>query len=132
MVEGVNRLLSYPEYSDVDRLQDMISLFEKKDDLLDVITDESEADTSDSVRVFIGNENVVKTMDNSTLIFKPIVQGGKTVGAIGIIGPTRMDYSRVIAMINRLTDGVSEIMNDSKRRLAAPPGDGADNTGQGE
>lgn len=122
-VEGVNRLLSYPEFYDVDRLQDMLSLFENKEDLLDVISDESEEDNSDSVRVFIGSENVVKTMDNSTLIFKPIVQGGKTVGAIGIIGPTRMDYSRVIAMINRLTDGISEIMNDGRRRLAsAPPG----------
>ena len=119
MVEGVNRLLSYPEYSDVDKLQGLLSLFEKKDDLLDVISDESEADRSDSVRVFIGSENVVKTMDNSTLIFKPIMQGDKTVGAIGIIGPTRMDYSRVIAMINRLTDGISEIMND-RRSLAAP------------
>ena len=120
MVEGVNKLLSYPEYSDVDRLQDMLSLFEDKDDLLEVISDESSEDTTDSVRVFIGSENVVKTMDNSTLIFKPIVQDGKPVGAIGIIGPTRMDYSRVIAMITRLTDGISEIMNEGKRSLAAP------------
>ena len=122
MVEGVNRLLSYPEYSDTDKLQDMLSMFEKKDDLLDIISDESESDASDEVRVFIGSENVVKTMDNSTLIFKPIMQDGKTVGAIGIIGPTRMDYSRVIAMINRLTDGISEIMND-RRQLSAPKGD---------
>ncbi len=118
MVEGVNRLLSYPEFYDVDRLQDMLSLFENKEDLLDVISDGSKAEESDEVRVFIGSENVVKTMDNSTLIFKPIVQAGKTVGAIGIIGPTRMDYSRVIAMINRLTDGISEIMNDGRRSLA--------------
>ena len=123
MVEGVNKLLSYPEYSDVERLQDMLSLFESKDDLLDVISDGSEEDTDDSVKVIIGSENVVKTMDNSTLIFKPIVQGGKTVGVIGIIGPTRMDYSRVIAMINRLTEGISEVMNEGRRSLAPPPGD---------
>ena len=126
MVEGVNKLLSYPEYSDVERLQDMLSLFESKDDLLEVISDGSEADTDDSVKVIIGSENVVKTMDNSTLIFKPIMQGGKTVGVIGIIGPTRMDYSRVIAMINRLTDGISEVMNEGRRSLAPPPGDGGE------
>ncbi|MBR0302242.1 MAG: hypothetical protein IJQ80_00165, partial [Clostridia bacterium] len=126
MVEGVNKLLSYPEYYDVDKLQDMLSLFEDKNDLLEVISDGSESKEDDGVRVFIGSENVVKTMDNSTLIFKPIMKGGRAVGAIGIIGPTRMDYSRVIAMINRLTDGISEIMNDSGRRPAlgggAPPG----------
>ena len=126
MVEGVNRLLSYPEFNDVERLQDMLSLFESKDDLLDVISDESEGVSGDDVRVLIGSENVVKTMDNSTLIFKPIIQSGKTVGVIGIIGPTRMDYSRVIAMINRLTDGINEIMNESGRRLAAPPGSADD------
>ena len=122
MVEGVNRLLSYPEYNDVDRLQNMLSMFEEKDDLLEVISDVSNEEQSDEVKVFIGSENVVKQMDNSTLIFKPIVQGGKTVGAIGIIGPTRMDYSRGIAMINRLTDGISEIMNDGRRKLAAGNG----------
>ncbi len=135
MVEGVNKLLSYPEYNDVDRLQDMLSLFETKEDLLDVISDESEDGADDSVKVIIGSENVVKTMDNSTLIFKPIMQGGKTLGVIGIIGPTRMDYSRVIAMINRLTDGICEIMGDGVRSLAAPSGtpeasEGTDNNGK--
>ncbi|MBQ7715656.1 MAG: heat-inducible transcription repressor HrcA [Clostridia bacterium] len=126
MFEGVNKLLSYPEFYDVDRLQDMLSLFENKDDLLNVMSDESADADPDSVRVYIGSENVVKTMDNSTLIFKPIIQSGKTVGAIGIIGPTRMDYSRVIAMINRLTDGISEIISDNRKSLTsgteAPPG----------
>lgn len=123
--EGVNKLLSYPEFYDVDRLQDMLTLFEDKEDLLDVISDGSEVDKGDSVRVYIGSENVVKTMDNSTLIFKPIVQGGRAVGAIGVIGPTRMDYSRVIAMIEQLTEGISEVMNGSIGSLTdgKAPGD---------
>lgn len=120
--EGVNKLLSYPEFYDVDRLQDMLTLFEDKEDLLNVISEESEDSTDDSVHVIIGSENVVKTMDNSTLIFKPIIKEGKTVGAIGIIGPTRMDYSRVIAMINQLTEGVCEIMSGTP--IALPGGSG--------
>ncbi len=47
-------------------------------------------------------------MDNSTLVFKTIVSQGKPVGAIGIIGPTRMNYRRVIATIDSLTKGVSD------------------------
>ena len=118
--EGVNRLLSYPEFYDVERLQDMLTLFEDKEDLIDVISDESEGAESGGVKVFIGSENLVKTMDNSTLIFQPIVHGGKTLGAIGIIGPTRMDYSKVIAMINQLTAGIAEIMGGAAPTL--PPG----------
>lgn len=132
-LEGVNKLLSYPEFYDMDRLQNMLTLFEDKEDLLDVISDQTAEGGGDGVKVFIGSENVVKTMDNSTLIFKPIVQKGRTVGAIGIIGPTRMDYPRVIAMIDQLTAGISEIMGADVRALptsakdVSPPGnDGSD------
>ncbi len=104
--EGINRLLSYPEYYDIERLRDMLALFEKKDTLLELLS--GEAQTGGGVHVYIGRENLVKVMDNSTLIFKPILNGGKTVGAIGIIGPTRMNYKRVIATIDMLTNGISD------------------------
>ena len=64
------------------------------------------------VQIYIGKENLVKIMDNSTLIFKTVRRHGNPVGAIGIIGPTRMDYKRVIAMIDRLTSGVSDMLNE--------------------
>ncbi len=126
--DGVNRLLSYPDVYDSSALQDMLTMFEDKDDLLEAISDEStEHSGDDNVRVYIGSENVVKNMNNSTLIFKPITKGGKTVGAIGIIGPTRMDYSRVIAMIDQLTKGIAEIMNDQRSLPESnPPGEGGE------
>lgn len=108
--EGINRLLSYPEFYDVDRLRDMIALFEKKDDLFEVIS--NDAQNGDQVQVYIGRENIVKVMDNSTLIFKAIHDRGRPVGAIGIIGPTRMDYRRVISTINHLTNGVTELLSE--------------------
>lgn len=114
--EGINRLLSYPEYYDMDRLRDMLALFEKKDDLLEILSDEAQA--GDGVHIYIGRENLVKVMDNSTLVFKPIVENGRTVGAIGIIGPTRMDYKRVIATIDSLTRGVSEVLGTTSRSEA--------------
>ncbi len=110
--EGINRLLSYPEVYDMDRLRDMLALFEKKDALLEVLSEETTHTPDDRVQVYIGRENVVKVMDNSTLIFKAVRDHGKTVGAIGIIGPTRMDYRRVIATIDHLSRGVSELLGD--------------------
>ena len=114
--EGINRLLSYPEFCDMDRLRDMLALFEKKDTLLRVLSDEARND--DRVQVFIGRENLVKVMDNSTLVFKAIVDQGRTVGAIGIIGPTRMDYGRVIATVDRLSRGISEALEKPKNYLS--------------
>lgn len=106
--EGINRLLSYPEYYDFDRLKEMLALFERKDDLLAVLSEEAHGEDDGKVQIYIGRENLVKIMDNSTLIFKTVRENGVPVGAIGIIGPTRMDYSRVIAMIDRMTDAVSD------------------------
>jgi len=110
--EGINRLLSYPEYYDMDRLRDMLALFEKKDALLEVLSEE--ARSSGNMQIFIGRENLVKVMDNSTLVFKPIIENGRAVGAIGIIGPTRMDYRRVLATIDSLTQSVTDALESPK------------------
>ena len=119
--DGINRLLSYPEYYDLDRLKEMLALFEKKDDLVKILSEAAEPQQSETtgavskpngVQIYIGKENLVKIMDNSTLIFKTVRRHGNPVGAIGIIGPTRMDYKRVIAMIDRLTNGVSEMLGE--------------------
>ena len=53
-------------------------------------------------------------MDNSTLVFKTVTQDGKPVGAIGIIGPTRMNYRRVIATIDSLSRNITEAINAPK------------------
>ena len=116
-IEGVNKLLSYPEFYNLERLREMLMLFEKKDDLLEIFS--GKPTEPEKVQVYIGKENLVKVMDNSTLIFKAITNDGKTVGAIGVIGPTRMDYKRVIATIDNVANGVSAALesNNSKKDI---------------
>ena len=52
-------------------------------------------------------------MNNSALVFKPVVRDGKTLGAIGIIGPRRMDYAKVVATIEGLAGNVESILNEN-------------------
>ncbi|MBQ7474365.1 MAG: heat-inducible transcription repressor HrcA [Clostridia bacterium] len=119
--DGIDRLLSYPEVYGGDRLREMLTMFERKSDLLDVFSEsEMSAGADGGVRIYIGRENLVRTMDNSTLVYKPIKRGDTLVGAIGVIGPTRMNYSRVIAMIDHLSSGVSRLIEE---------GDGGDEEG---
>lgn len=122
-VEGVNRLLSYPEYANVDKLKGMLDMFEAKDGLVNIVSKEPNTETSDDIQVLIGHENPLGGLENSSLIFKPVKSGGKTVGAIGIIGPTRMDYPKVMAMLNNLTASVSELMADSGEVRSLESGD---------
>ncbi|MBO4283363.1 MAG: heat-inducible transcription repressor HrcA [Clostridia bacterium] len=110
-VEGVNRLLQYPEYSDVGELRSMMDLLETKEPLLDVI---STGRDSRDVNVYIGSENNVKVMSNSTLVFKTVRRDGRVVGAIGIIGPRRMDYAKVISTIDELAAGIDHLLKDDE------------------
>ena len=115
--DGINRLLSYPDYYDNERLREMLELFESKDDLLQVISEGAYSETdSGKVKIYIGRENLVKIMDNSTLIYKTIKRGDVPVGAIGIIGPTRMNYGRAIALIDHLSDSVAGMLGEGYDR----------------
>ena len=108
-VSGMDRLLQYPEYSNKDQLRELLGAFEKKEDILELVSDSE----GDGVNVVIGSESSVKVMNNSALVFKPVVRDGKTLGAIGIIGPRRMDYAKVVATIEGLAGNVESILNEN-------------------
>ena len=110
-VSGLDRLLQYPEFSDAQNLGELLGAFERKDDILDLV---SEIDGED-VNVVIGKESSVKVINNSTLVFKPIRSNGRTVGAIGVIGPLRMDYARVLATLDNLGGNISHLLNEPKQ-----------------
>lgn len=105
--EGINRLLEYPEYKNIDKLQKMISTIEGKEDIIRAVSTIDQSD--DETKIFIGSENMVKIMDDSTLIYKNLKLNGKTIGAIGIIGPCRMDYSKVLATIDQLSAEINNL-----------------------
>lgn len=110
-VSGMDRLLQYPEYSNKDQLRELLTTLENKEDILDIVSDTDK--TSDRVNVVIGSESEVKVMNNSAIVFKPVVKDGQTLGAIGIIGPRRMDYAKVVATIEGLTGNIENILNEN-------------------
>ena len=109
-VEGVNKLLRYPEYSDVSKLRELLGVLEEKDKLLDVIS--SKQTTSEGINVYIGTGKDGDVMGDTTVIFKNVSVGDSQV-AIGVIGPRRMDYHKVIEMINKLAFGIDRMVSDS-------------------
>ena len=99
--EGLNKLLEYPEFSNVEQMRRVIGMVEKKDDFMQIIEDSDD----DKVNIFIGHDG--KLIDNSAFVFKTIKVGGKAVGAIGVFGPSRMDYSKVISTVEYLSATLS-------------------------
>ena len=109
VLDGATKLLEYPEYSDVSKFRGLLGMLEEKDKLLDVIS-ASEGD-KDGVHVYIGKEDGNDIMAGTTLIYKNVRVGSKQV-AVGVIGPKRMNYSKVIGMINKLANGMDMMFRE--------------------
>lgn len=112
-VSGINHLLQYPEYSDRGQFQELLGALEKKEDILDLVSRNQSG--GDDINVLIGSESRVEVMNNSALVFKPIVKDGKTLGAIGVLGPRRMDYARVLATLQGLSGNIEDMIRSSKQ-----------------
>lgn len=108
-LDGITKLLQYPEYSDVTKLRSLLGVLEEKDKLMDVIAANDTRD--EGIHVYIGTENDSDVMKDTTLIFKNISFGSSQF-AVGVIGPKRMNYSKVIDMINRLANGIDRMLSD--------------------
>ena len=105
--DGVNKLLQYPEYSDPDKIRGILGMIEEhKEEIIDVVSKANPDETA----VVIGSDMQSEAAKNSSLIFRPIKIGGKVVGAIGLIGPTRMDYSKVISTVDYVTESIEKMM----------------------
>ncbi|MBR6727319.1 MAG: heat-inducible transcription repressor HrcA [Clostridia bacterium] len=109
-VSGLDRLLQYPEFADSEGLGELLGAIERKDDILDLLTDTE----GDRAHAMIGSESSVKVINNSTIVFKPIKNKGRTVGAIGVIGPLRMDYARVLATLDSLGGNITQLLTEPK------------------
>ena len=72
---------------------------------------DSDNEKDDEISVVIGSESPVRVMNNSSLVFKPVKRGDKTVGVIGVLGPLRMDYARVLETIERLCGMIGEMID---------------------
>ena len=99
----------------MEQMKKVISMFENKDDLMKII----ESADDDKVNIFIGQDG--ELVDNSAFVFKTIKVGGKPVGAIGVFGPSRMDYSKVISTVEYLSKNLS---GESAAGLLGEPEDG--------
>ena len=106
-VEGLAKLLSYPEFFDVSKAKEVLGVLEEKHDLVNRLT----AGTPDKANVVMSGNGLTKA--NASVVYYPITVDGETVGAIGVIGPKRMDYKKVIASLEYFASGLSEEMKNS-------------------
>lgn len=106
--EGITQLLNFPEYKDVDKAKSIISFIENKDLVLDVLLED---EIMEGIKIIIGNENIYEPIKDSSIITASYSVNGKNIGKIGVIGPTRMDYLRLIKVLKIFSLNLTEIIN---------------------
>ncbi|MBQ3210165.1 MAG: heat-inducible transcription repressor HrcA [Oscillospiraceae bacterium] len=103
-VTGENRLLNQPEYRDPDKAHRLMSYLSTGGHILPPADNMA---GSEEVRVLIGPENVAEELKDSSVVIASYDAGDNTRGLIGVVGPTRMDYSAVAAKLSFLAAGLS-------------------------
>ena len=97
VVAGESRLIQQAGANDMDKLRELFDAFERKRDLLELLDRCSRAD---GVQIFIGEEAGYEVLGDYSVITAPYAQGTQPVGVLGVIGPTRMAYDRVIPLVD--------------------------------
>jgi heat-inducible transcriptional repressor len=113
IVRGRAHLLEDAELSrDVDRMRQLFEDLELKKDLAQLI---NLTDQGDGVRVFIGAENKLFSLTGSSLVISPYMNAEQSVvGAVGVIGPTRMNYGRIVPIVDYTATLIGRMMSDKK------------------
>ena len=97
VVAGESRLIQQAGANDMDKLRELFDAFERKRDLVELLDRCSRAD---GIQIFIGEEAGYEVLGDYSVITAPYAQGTQPVGVLGVIGPTRMAYDRVIPLVD--------------------------------
>ena len=111
---GATNIFKYPELADSAKASRLISAFEEKQQLVDLVESISQDENETGIQVYIGNESPVQTMKDCSVVTTSYDLGDGMKGTIGIIGPKRMDYDRVVTTLKTLTTQLDLIFNNNK------------------
>ena len=106
---GATNIFKYPELSDSERASELISAFEDKKELANLINESLEEENSTGIQVYIGNEAPIRKMRDCSVVTATYELGEGVQGTIGIIGPKRMDYEKVVDSLKTLKSQLDTI-----------------------
>ena len=113
---GTTNIFKYPEISDREKASQLVNAFEEKDKLKEILAGVND-DDNEGIRVYIGNEVPISDMRDLSVVTANYEIGEGLRGSIGIVGPKRMDYEKVLKTIKTVMASLDEqFKNDEERR----------------
>lgn len=104
---GTTNMLTQPEFKDVDKVKSILDLLAETPKIIQLFEG---MDTTGGIQVRIGSENKLEAANDCSLITATYSLEGQLLGTIGILGPTRMDYAKVIKLLDHLSKDMTQLM----------------------
>lgn len=101
-VEGAENIFNYPEYNDIEKAKEFLTLLGNKNKLQGLLSGNA------NITIRIGNENVLDDARDCSVITAVYKLNDKPIGAIGVIGPTRIQYSKVVSVLDKIVKEINE------------------------
>ena len=110
IVRGRSNLLAEDDSEDLDRIKVLFDDLERKRDIAEFL---DLADAGEGVRIFIGSENKLFSLSGSSLVVSPYMNADrKVIGAVGVIGPTRLNYGRIVPIVDYTAKLIGKMISD--------------------
>lgn len=113
-IEGTANILRFPEYNNVEKIKDILELLEDKDiltEIVDVVNEDSETGVNGDVGIYIGDEIPMPQFKDNSVVFSQYKVGSNLIGIIGVIGPQRLDYAKVVSGIKFFSEQLGEMLS---------------------
>ena len=107
-LEGAGNIFSHTDFGDYEKIRSVFEIIEKRETFSRLLYERTK---DNGVKVLIGRENPCKQMQECSLVTSTYRAGANAVGVLGIVGPKRMEYPKMIALVNFVSKLVNEVLN---------------------
>lgn len=107
VIEGHGKLIDLPEYTDISKLKRLMHALEEREELVELL---DKTMSAGAVRVFVGSETGDLGGGELSLVVAPYTERGRVAGTVGVLGPTRMDYAKVMPLVDATAAAMSEAL----------------------
>lgn len=108
---GATNIFKYPELSDTSKASEIIQIFEEKKELTNLLSDKLSEENGSNIQVYIGDETPLQSMKDCSVVTATYDLGGGMKGSVGIVGPKRMDYEKVVSALQTVMGQIDGMFN---------------------
>lgn len=118
-IEGASNIIARPDFTDTERMRALFKMFEEKSRIVEILNECIESAQREIVAVRIGSENRSADLRDCAVIASHcFYAGGASVGSLGVVGPTRIDYDRLISIVDYIAKLFERVLDTNQARMS--------------